>query len=96
MPIAMMKRRKIAYTIPACRNCSLKYDISSDIWSDINSKSQLIAQSRLEVKAKQRASQFRLMAEDPAVYLEKRFSKSYVCGSIKEIIFDYLFTLKIL
>lgn len=87
MTYKCMKGRKICGTKPICRKCSLAYAVGSDEWRNKNSKAQFIAQNRPEVLEKQRASQKRLMEEDP-LYAEKRSSKSYISGTIRGFRFD--------
>jgi hypothetical protein len=87
MVINSMHLRKICGIKPICKSCSLRYATNSEEWIENNSKAQLIAQNRPEVKEKQRQAQLRLMAEDP-LYVEKRCSKSYISGTIRGFRFD--------
>lgn len=87
MSILSMQNRKICSTRPICRKCSLKYALNSDEWRESNSRAQLIAQNRPEVKKKQRRAQLNLMKIDP-LYADKRCSKSYISGKINGMRFD--------
>jgi len=87
MSIKAMQIRKICGTKPICRKCSERYAKNSQEWLNNNSKAQKIAQNRPETLKKQRDSQLKLMREDP-MYADKRCSKSYVSGKIRDIRFD--------
>jgi len=87
MSINSMHHRKICGCQPICKRCSLKFATSSKQWRESNSKAQYAAQNRPEVLEKQRKAQRRLMKIDP-MYAEKRCSKSYISGKIKDMRFD--------
>lgn len=52
--IRKFENRKYATGLPICSNCICKYTTSLSEWREVNSKAQLIAQNRPEVKEKMR------------------------------------------
>ena len=94
--IRKFENRKYGKGLPICSSCIMKYTTNLDEWKKVNSKAQLIAQNRPEIKEKMRKTIINKIKNDCEFRRKITRYSGKLCGYYNGIKFDSSWELSIL
>lgn len=94
--IRKFENRKYGKGLPICSNCIMKYTTNLKEWKEVNSKAQLIAQNRPEVKEKMRTTIINKIKNDCEFRRKITRYSGKLCGYYDGIKFDSSWELSVI